>query len=260
MVDLSSVGSSLGNYKAGFAGFASYAWVLYVFVGLAVIVLAGYIYKTISYNKKQWTHKLKMRRVLNSGQLSDTVVIRMKRFPLIKNASIFELENPFLGSYLIPEMDSYTGLNEFSVIIDKDNRIYINSGEKFCPESSSVNVSAKHAGIDLAFDDLKSDWQNVNKTSKKVEWSQIMKSAMIGLLIIAVMVVAIKGIGQWGDNHKIDAEKAAAEAEVMRGLADAMETSQSTMNTQVLILDLLKDHYGTNNIQGIIREKVNVSS
>jgi len=259
MVDLSSIGSSLGNFKEGFAGIASYAWVLYIFVPLTLLVFGGYIWKITRDKKHQWTHTLKIRRVLTSGQLSDTSKIRMKRFPLIKNASIFELEKPFLGSYLIPEMDSYTGMNEFSVIIDRNNRIYINTGEKFVPEKSSINVSAKHAGIDLAFEDLKTDWQNINKVSKRVEWSQIAKAMMWGLLIIAVMVVSIKGIGQWGENHKIDAEKAAAEAEAMRGLAEAMETSQATMNTQVLILDLLKEGYGTNNIQGIIKEKTNAT-
>lgn len=252
--------SALSNFKGGAATFATYLWVLYILVPLALIIFGGYMYKIVKAKKTQWTHTLVFKRVLNNGALSKEATIRMKRFPLIKNASIFQLEKPFLGSYLMPELDSYTGVNEFSVIIDKSNRVYINTGEVFNPDSSSINVSAKHAGIDLAFEDLKSDWQNINKVDKKVEWSQIAKFAMMGLLIIGVMVVSIKGIGQWGDNHKADIEKAQAEAEAMRNLAEAMETSQATMNTQVLILDLLKDGYGTNNIQGIIREKTNGTS
>ncbi len=249
--------SPLGNFGGGFATFASYLWVLYILVPIAILIFVAYLWKAVNDKKKQWTHTLKVKRVLNNGFLSSEGKIRMKRFPLVNNASVFQLENPFLGSYLIPELDSYTGTNEFSVVIDKNNRIYINSGEKFDPEKSSVNVSAKHAAIDLAFEDLKSDWQKINNTSKRVEWSQIAKFAMIGILIIAVMIVSIKGIGQWGENHKIDAQRAAAEAEAMRGLAEAMETSQATMNTQVIILDLLKNVYGTNNIQAIIKEKTN---
>ncbi len=251
---------ALGAFKEGAATFAVYAWVLWIFVPLAILIFGGYLWKLSSDKKKQWTHTLKVKRVLTSGFLSEESKIRMKRFPLVHHASVFQLEKPFLGSYLIPELDSYTGTNEFSVIIDKNNRIYINTGEIFMPESSSVNVSSKHAAIDLSFEDLKSDWQNINKTSKKTEWGDIAKFAMIGILIIAVMVVAIKGIGQWGENHKIDAAKAAAEAEAFRNLADAMETSQATMNTQVIILDLLKNGYGTNNIQKIIQEKTNATS
>lgn len=250
----------LGNFGGGVATFAGYAWILYIFVPIAILIFVGYMWKMSIDKKKQWTHTLKIKRVLTSGLLSEENKIRMKRFPLVHNASVFQLENPFLGSYLIPELDSYTGTNEFSVVVDKNNRIYINTGERFIPESSSVNISAKHAAIDLAFEDLKSDWQNINKTSKTVEWGKIAKFAMIGLLIIAVMIVSIKGIGQWGENHKIEAQKSAAEAEAFRNLAEAMKTSQATMNTQLLILDLLKKGYGTNNIQGIIQEKTNVNT
>lgn len=249
--------SSLSSFKNGAMSLVSYIWVLYIFVPLAILIFGVYIRKIYKSKKNQWTHRLVVRRVLSTGLLSRPSIIRMRRFPLIKNASIFQLENSFLGSYLIPELDSYTGLNEFSVIIDRNNRVYINNGEKFDPDSSHINVSAKHAGIDLAFEDLKSDWQNINKVDKKVEWSQVAKFMMLGLLIIAVMVVSIKGIGQWGENHKAQAEQASSEAEAMRQLAEALKTTQATMNTQVLVLDLLKKNYGTDNLQPIIREKLN---
>ena len=252
--------SSLSSFVPGFAVFATYAWVLYIFVGLAIIVFSAYMCKMTSDKKKQWTHKLRQRRVLSTGLLSKESTIRMKRFSLINNASVFQLEHPFLGSYLIPELDSYTGTNEFSVIIDNNNRVYINQGEKFDPETSSIIVSAKHGGIDLAFEDLKADWTNINKVDKKLEWGKVAKFMMFGLLIIAVMVVSIKAIGQWGENHQIDAEKAASQAEAMRQLAESMKITQATMNTQVLVLDLLKDNYGTNNLQGIILEKLNETS
>lgn len=251
----------LGSFKGGFVTLTSYIWVLYIFVPIALLVFGGYIWKMSRDKKKQWTHNLIVRRELSTGLLSKPAIIRMKRFPLVSNASVFQLEKPFLGSYLIPELDSYTGTNEFSVIIDNSNRIYINKGEKFDKEAGSVNVSAKHAGIDLAFEDLKSDWININKVDKKVEWKDIAKFMMFGLLIIAVMIVSIKGIGQWGENHQIDAERAASQAEAMRQLSEAMETSQATMNVALLVLDLFKSEeiYGTNNIQGIIREKTNAT-
>jgi hypothetical protein len=232
-------------------------WVLWIFVPLVLGVFGFFTWKMINDKNKQWTHKLKVKRVMSGNILSSEIVIRMRRFPLIKNASVFELEKPLLGGYLIPELDCYTGLNEFSIILDTNNRIYINTGEIFCPDKSCVNVSAKHAGIDLAFEEQRANWQEVNKVSKRIEWSQVAKFVMMGLLIIAVMVVMIKGIGQWGENHKIDAEKSRAEAEAMKNLAEALKTSQATMNANVLVLDLLKNGYGTNNLQNVIKEKIN---
>lgn len=256
MVDL-SVFSNLGAFGDGLASLSAYLWVLYIAVPLVILIFGVVAWKMVRTKKKQWTHTLKVKRVLDNGFLSKEIKIRMRRFPLIKNASVFILEKAFLGSYLLMELDSYTGTNEFSVVIDKNNRIYINQGERFDPDSSSVMVSAKHAGIDLAFEDLKSDWQNINQVDKKTDWKDIAKFMALGLLIVAVMVVSIKGIGQWGENHKLEAQKAAAEAEAFSNLAEAMETSQATMNTQILILELLKEGYGTNNIQKIIKEATN---
>jgi len=247
----------LGNFKSGLSGVTAYAWVLWIFVPIAILIFGSYMYKIYRDKKRQWTHILRVRRVMAGGLLSREITINMRRFPLIKRAEVFELENPLLGGYLMPELDSYTGTNEFSIIIDTNNRIYVNKGEYFCPDKSCINVSAKHAEIDISRSDLRSDYQNVNKVSKRVEWSQIAKFAMLGLLIIAVMVIAIKGIGQWGENHERETQKAQAEAEAMRNLAEAMETSQATMNAQILILDLLKQQYGTNNLQNIIKEKTN---
>ena len=257
-----SVGETLapaaGMFGEGLGIFAKYAWVLYFFVGLAVFIFILFLVKMFADKKKQWTHRLKVRRVLQGNLLSNEIeVIKMRRFPLIKRAEVFELEKPLLGGYLMPELDQYSGKNEYSIILDLNNRIWTNKGEFFVADKSSINVSAKHSEIDIARADLRADFQNINKTTKRVEWSQIAKYAMVGILIIAVMIVSIKGIGAWGDAQDAKAEAEQAQAAAMASLAEAMKTSESTMNTQVLILDLLKNGYGTNNLQPIIREKTN---
>jgi preprotein translocase subunit Sss1 len=249
--------SSLSAFKPGLANVASYAWVLWVLVPIAVLVFGAFMWKNIRAKNKQWTHKLRMKRVMQNDSLSKEVVIRMRRFPLIKRAEVFELETSVLGGYLMPELASYTGTNEFSIIIDTNNRIYVSEGEKFVKDKSCVNVSAKHAEIDIARSDLRSDFQNVNKTSKRAEWSTIAKYAMVGLLIIGVMVVSIKGIGQWGENHKIDAQKAAAEAEAFSNLANVMLTNEGIVNTQIILIDMIKEMKETNNIQNIVRSAKN---
>ena len=247
-----------GLFSTGVGSLAKYAWVLYVFVGLAIFLFLGFMVKMLVDKKRQWTHVLKIRRVLQGNLLSNEIeTIKMRRFPLIKRAEVFELEKPLLGGYLMPELDQYSGKNEYSIILDLNNRIWTNKGEFFVADKSSVDVSAKHSEIDIARADLRADFQNINKTIKRVEWSQIAKYAMVGILIIAVMIVSIKGIGAWGDAQDAKAESDKAQAVAMQSLADAMKTSEGTMNTQVLILNLLKGIYGTNNLQPVIREATN---
>lgn len=248
---LSPAGDMIGG---GFAKLAQYWWVLFIFVGIAVMVGGVYIIKTIKANKKQWTHKLIIRRVLQNNVLSAPFTHKMRRFPLIKRAEVFELEKPLLGGYLIPELDQYSGVNEYSIIIDKNNRIYINTGEYFNPDKSSVQVSAKHAEIDIGRADLRADYQDINKVTKRADWGQVAKAVMWSLLIVAIMIVGIVGFGEWGDSHIAKAQAAEAEAQAMSNLAEAMGTSQATANTQIIILDMLKEIKGTNNIQGNIKE------
>lgn len=248
-----------GNmFGDGISSLVQYAWVLYAFVGLGVLVFVFFLVKMLTDQRKQWTHRLRVRRVGQNNLLSNDIeILKMRRFPLISRAEVFELEKPLLGGYLMPELGQYSGTNEYSIILDTNNRIWTNQGEYFCKDKSSVNVSAKHSEIDISRADLRADYQNINKTTKRVEWSQIAKYAMMGLLIIAVMIVSIKGIGAWGEAQDSKAASEQAQAAAMASLSDAMKTSQATMNTQVLILNLLKQNYGTQNLQPIIQEAVN---
>jgi hypothetical protein len=240
-----SIGGVLGKY----------GWVLFVFVIIAIAIGGVWLWKTVRKKDDQWTHKLKVRRVINNDtkKLSDEVVIiRMRRFPLIKNANVFELEKPLLGSYLCPELDRYSGHNEYSLVIDTNNRVYTDLGSFFNPDSHYVNVSARHSEIDIQLSDLKADYQNVNKISKRVEWATIAKYAFIAIGIVAIMVVSIVAIQNWGESQKYKAESDQAQAQAMENLAKAMVTIEATVNTQKLIIPELKELKGTNNLQGII--------
>jgi len=212
------------------------------------------IIKMLYDKKTQWTHRLEYRRVLPTGFLSDTEVIKMRRFPLITRAEVFELETSLLGCALMPELDSYNKMNTFSIIIDKNNRIYKNTGEEFNPERSSVIVSARHAEVDLGRAELKTKYQNINSVTKRVEWAKIAKFAMLGLLIVAVMIVSIKGIGAWGEAQDSKAAQASAEAQAWIVIQDVMDSLESNQNTNILLVEKLNDLYGTNNIQSVIKE------
>jgi hypothetical protein len=247
----------VGMVSGSVSRLARYWWVLFIFVGIAIMVAGIWIYKTWKAKKSQWTHILIVRRVLQNNLLSKPYEHKMRRFPLIKRAEVFELEKALLGGYLLPELDKYSGVNEFSIIIDKNNRIYTNQGEYFDPDKNSVNVSAKHSEIDIARANLRAEFQNVNKTNKRIEWATIAKYAMYSLLIIAVMIVSIVGLGEWGDSHDAKANAADAQAQAMRSLAESLDTNEATVNTQVLMIDKLNELYGSKNIQRLIRDAKN---
>lgn len=240
-------------FTGGFANILSYAWILIplvvIFGGIAII----WWIKQIKLKKEQWTHSLKVRRVLPNGQLTDRILHKMRRFPLIKKAEVFELEKPLLGGYLLPELDEYSGHNEFSIILDKNNRIYTNKGEFFIPDKQCVNVSAKHSEIDVQRQNLKANFQNINKINKRIEWATIAKYAFMITAIIAVTIVAIVGLQRWGEAQKFNAEEAQAETQAWQNVADVVDNIQSNTNANILLVEKLKELYGTNNIQREVR-------
>jgi len=237
-------------------GMGNLSWLFYIVIVIGVIFAVVLVVSKIKKKKSQWTHTLKVRRVLQDGRLTDPIIHKMRRFPLIKKAEVFELEKPLLGGYLLPELDSYSGANEFSIILDNNNRIYTNKGEFFVPDKNYVNVSAKHSEIDIQRSNLKADFQEMNKTKKRLEWADIAKFAFMSVAVIAIMIVAIVGINNWKDSKAADASAATAEAEAMTQLARAMETSESIVNLIQLIMPDLKELKGTNNIQGLINNEV----
>jgi len=243
-----------GMFSGTFAKLAKYWWVLFLFVGIFIAIAVVFWIKMLRAKKDQWTHTLVVRRVLQNNLLSKPVVHKMRRFPLIKKAEVFELEHALLGGYLIPELDKYSDVNEFSIILDNNNRIYTNTGEFFDPDKSSVHVSAKHSEIDIQRSNLKADFQNINKVNKRVEWATIAKYAFMTVAILAVMVVSIVAIQNWGEAHAADVQAASSEAAAMKSLADAMDTVQATVNTQNLMIPKLQELTGTKNIQSAINE------
>jgi hypothetical protein len=244
-------------FSGGFASIASYAWVLIPLVIIVAGFLIVWIWKTIKKKDSQWTHTLKVRRVLDNNRLSDPIIHRMRRFPLIKKAEVFELEKPLLGGYLLPELDKYSGMNEFSIILDQNNRIYTNKGEFFCPDKNSVNVSAKHSEIDIQRQNLKSNFQNINKINKRVEWATIAKYAFLATALIVFLVISIVAIQKWGESKPFEAQKAQAEARAMDKLNDALELVESNTNANLLLAEKIKEIYGTNNIQSELKKLQN---
>lgn len=248
---------AVGMFSGSLGRFASYAWILLPLIGIFFLIGIVWLIKVVKNKKLQWTHTLSVRRVLQNNLLSEPIIHRMRRFPLIKKAEVFELEKPLLGGYLLPELDEYSGLNQFSIILDKNNRIYTNKGEFFNPDKSSVNVSAKHSEIDIQRQNLKADFQNINKTSKRIEWATIAKYAFMVMAVVCVTIVLIIGISKWGEAQQYKADEARAMGVVFTQLNEVMTTVQATVNTQKLeILPMMKEIYKTENLNTIINTEI----
>jgi len=141
--------------------------------------------------------------------------------------------------------------------IDKNNRIYTNTGEFFDPDKSCVMVSAKHSEIDIQRQNLKSDFQNINRVTKRIEWSQIAKYAFMIMAIMCLTLIGILSLQEWGDAQVHKAEEAKAFASAMENLGSAMVSIGATVNTQKLeILPMMQDIYKTKNILPIINREI----
>ena len=243
------------NILAPSASFLKYAIWLLPLVAIVTAVCIGLLVKRYNAKKFQWTHVLKVRRSLSDGlTLTDEETqIRMRRFSILNGADVFELETAVLGIYLFPELDKYSGVNEFTIILDNNNRIYTPEKTTWTKSPGSINVSAKHSEIDLARKTLKEDFQNINKVTKRIEWAEIAKWAVIFMALVVVMVLGIVGLSKWGEAQDARANVAQADVAMSENMVKVMEVMSSTVNTQKLeITPMLKKLYGTENLQGII--------
>ena len=256
-----AIGSALSSFTPD-VGILQYAWWLFPIVIIVGVIAVVFILKKYNAKKYQWTHILEVRRVMEDGKTltNEPIIHKMRRFEMINGAEVFELEKALLGGYLFPELDKYSGMNKFSIILDNNNRIYTADKIVWTKDNGSMNVSAKHSEIDLARKRLKEDFQNINKVSKRIEWAEIAKWTVVFMALIVVMVLGIVGLTKWGESKDAVAQKAMADIVVSENMVKVMETIEATVNTQKLeITPMLKKLYGTENLQPIINNQSTLS-
>jgi len=243
---LSGLGDMLGN---GLGVLGRYWWVIAIILGLVCIVAIIWFLQKAKKKKVQWTHTFKVRRVMQGGKISDPISIKARRFPLEKGVEMFELEKPILGCYLSPQPGEYTELNTFSIILDSNNRIWNDTGTKFNKDKQSIEVSAVHAGIDVEFQAMKEKWQQAHKVQKRISALDLIKAGLIVLWIVAIVLISIVAIQQWGDYQTAKATMVTQEALAMQHINEAVQTIEKVVNTQQLqIIPMLKALYGDDNI------------
>lgn len=232
--------------------------VSYILIGLMIFALIfGLVWwlHLFRRKKRQWTHRIKIRRLLQDGTLTPEQVHKARRFPLEKGVEMFELDKPILGSYLIPQPGEYTGLNEFSIILDSYNRIWLNKGYKFDKDNQSINVSVVHAEIDVGMASMKDKWQQAHKVDKKLTTAELIKAGLKALGIVAIVILGIMALKEWGQAQEYKSASEQAQAQAMKDLSEAMKTIQATVNTQQLqIIPMLKALYETDNLAEVINQ------
>lgn len=234
---------------------AKLKWVFLGIIILASIISFVWWLKKARDKKAQWTHKFRVRRLLQDGTVTPEVIHLARRFPLEKGVEIFELEKPILGSYLIPQPGEYIGINEFSIILDSYNRIWNNKGARFIKGTESLDVSAVHAGIDVQMANMKDKWQQAHKVNKKITNAELIKAGLKALGVIAIVILGVVAIQQWGDAQAAKAEVATQEALAMQHINEAVQTIEKVVNTQQLqIVPMLQALYGKEDISAEINK------
>lgn len=242
----SAVSSLFGNMLNAFS---RYWWIIAIIGGFAIFIGVAYWLSIFKKKKKQWTHKFLVRRLLQNGQLTSEVVHKARRFPLNKGVEMFELEKSILGCYLIPQPSGYTGVNEFSIVLDSNNRIYANKGYYFNKDNQSTSVSAVHAGIDVMMSNMKEKWQKAHKVEERITTAELIKAGIKIALIIAVVVILIVALQEWGKAQEFKSQSNKAQAEAMIHINEAVQTMEKVVNTQQLqIIPMLEALYGKENI------------
>ena len=231
----------------------NYAWILWIVLAVFVFGAIIFFVAQMKLAKKQWTHKLNIRRVLNGlDELSDVETIRMKRFPDKKLTDFFILEKPVLGTFIFQSIGEYSAPNTFSIIIDKNNRIFTERKSKLDRTKGIMSVSAVHPNIDTRRHMMLESFEKMYAIKPGTDWAKIGKWALTVLLIIACMVVVIVYLQERSEQVKITAERDKQMANAMVEFAGAMDAMESSVLTQVVLFETMKDMYGEAKLKEMI--------
>lgn len=244
------LGLDVGGLLGNMLNFLGKWWWIFLIIGiLAVLIAVIWFFDILKRKKNQWTHKIRVQRQLQNGTLTPEVIHKARRFPMEQGVEMFELDKPILGSYLIPQAGEYTGINEFSIILDPNNRIYLNKGYKFVKNEESVNVSGTHAGIDVEMQNMKNKWQQAHKVEKRITTMELIQAGLKVLFILAIIIISVTALKEWGEAQKFKAESYKYQAEAMKNINEAVITMEKVVNTQQLqIIPMLKALYGDDNL------------
>lgn len=240
---------------SGGLGWLKYWWIVAIIAVLIGIGATLWWFSKYREKNSQWTHKLNVKIELPNGELDENInVIRMRRWKHKDEttAPLFELEKPLIGSRIFVELEKYTSTTSYEVVLGNDGRLYIPTKTLLKRDKNALEVSMKHAAIDRARQDYNNDFEKMNATPNKIDVLTLMKYGIYVTALIVFLILGITGLKEWGEQASFDAEKERLELQTWEEMGKVMETVESVLNTQALIIPDLKAKYG-NNLQSAIK-------
>ena len=239
----------------GGLGWLRYWWVVAILALLGCVAAGLWWFSKYRQKNSQWTHKLIVRIELPNGDIdTKETIIRMRRWKHKDEttAPLFELEKPLLGSRIFVELEEYSDPTSYTIVLGKDGRIYLPVRTVMSKDKKALEVSVKHAAIDRARQNYNNRFEEMNATPSKIDMLTLMKYGIYVTALIVLLILGITGLKTWGERASFDAQKEQLELQTWEQMGDVMETVESVLNAQALIIPDLKDKYG-NNLQGAIQ-------
>ncbi len=251
------IDSATGILSGGLAGVLKYWWVMAIVAGLGIVGTVLWWLTKLKKKNTQWTHKLNVKIELANGEIDPKEkVFKMRRWKHKDENTppLFELDKPLIGSRIFVELEEYSGPTTYTVVLGRDGRLYIPTKIVMSKDKNALEVSVKHAGIDRARQQYNTRFEQMNATPSKIDALTLMKYGLYATAIIVILVLGITGIKAWGERASYDASAAQAEVRSWEMMEEVMQSIQSVLNTQALMIPDLKEMYGYN-LQSAIRSE-----
>lgn len=231
-------------------------WWLFVIVAILGILGAGAFF-LVKWKKKDtaWNVQVRIRQedTMNEKIYLDPIIIKGRRVTLRNGMKMIFLEKPIHHKRLMPLLNYYTKPNVYDLILTSDNRIFITTGiEGIDKKRKLLNVGIRYPGIDNDFDELNSQYANLNQQNKMNNFLDIIKAASTAVMAICILVAIIVGGNYWLEGKEAETAISQAQIEIFDGLRQTSKNNLEFANAMNLLIPKLEQMYGTKNLRSQI--------
>ena len=238
--------SSLGRLKVP----------LMIILAVAVIGILVWVYRSYKKNKDQWNVKIRLRQedTQTKKLYLDPVIIMAKRVTLKNGIRMLYLEKPILGKRLFPLLNYYSRPGVYDIILTADNRIFIIDGIQGIDEQRKLlNVGVRYPGIDYQFDELNSQYAEMNKKDNRNDILEMIKIASIGIIAIVLLIGFIVGGKYYIESKEIQQLIGEQELQIISSLNENQQKVLESTNA----LNIFIERYEKANGLGSVNKDLN---
>jgi hypothetical protein len=243
------ISKGIGALTPDLAKFAWIKWPLIIIAGLAIIGFALWFFSNLKKGKDKWNVKLRIRQedTLNKKINLDAHTIMAKRITLSNGMRMLFLKESVLGKRLFPLLNYYTKPGVYDVILTADNRIFIITGiEGIDEERKTLNVGVRYPGIDHDFDQLNTEFAELNKRDTRSDILAMIKVASMAIIAIVILLMLVIGGKYWLESKAINSEIADSQLRLFQTISENQDRNLEISNA----LNLFLSQYAELNGQG----------